>query len=447
MAEESPSGGHFERDLSVISVQDSSGGMSMLEPDQMVDNNSNDVEEVKGGNLNLIDVDDCKEKIQDVEDDGVPTVGMVFKTFEEVYDFYNQYARRLGFGTKIRRSWYSLDDGQCNKFMLTCCKEGKREYKNSERCSSYRLRLAARTDCQARIKVFKKYSDGMFHLTEVNLEHNHPVSPSMSRFFRSHKDLNDGAKKLPVMRGKGHRDMSLVRVDGPVSIFEVKEPLRMKDGNQMENKNYEVTYTSNELEVRCICCSFQMIGILCRHTLSVLNFLEIYEIPAHYIVERWRKDYKNIHVLPCFSNDLGANGPAERYDNLYKHCLKFMDLGASSDGLYEYALKIISEATNELFASDPTSSDIQPRACNPFNDKRIIGNENEEIYDLSELRQRSQPLKKRKELAEKTVKNSKKKVPPRKPVVACQNDVLRMAPDTPQFDAHIWTQDSISLAV
>ncbi|XP_020691795.1 protein FAR1-RELATED SEQUENCE 6 [Dendrobium catenatum] len=775
MAEESPSGGHFERDLSVISVQDSSGGMSMLEPDQMMDNNSNDVEEVKGGNLNLIDVDDCKGKIQDVEDDGVPTVGMVFKTFEEVYDFYNQYARRVGFGTKIRRSWYSLDDGQCNKFMLTCCKEGKREYKNSERCSSYRLRLAARTDCQARIKVFKKYSDGMFHLTEVNLEHNHPVSPSMSRFFRSHKDLNDGAKKLPVMRGKGHRDISLgeneqehssikarssflgkddlealqqflarmqtngtnffhlmdldedgylknvfwadgrckaayqyygdvvtfdttylttnfetplvsfvgvnhhghlvlfgcglisdrsvesyrwlfkswlscmsgsypsaiitdhfkalqeavaeifpgshhrlcllnimkqmqenlgaypeyktikgmmkkvvcdslradefeeewkimiekyvlednewlrslyenrhswvpafvketfwagmsstqhkeninsffdgfiypktslkqfickyestlkckfekeaqadrdsfhkspqliskfymedqlrklytvdmfkkfqeevkailycipslVRVDGPVSIFEVKEPLRMKDGNQMENKNYEVTYTSNELEVRCICCSFQMTGILCRHTLSVLNFLEIYEIPAHYIVERWRKDYKNIHVLPCFSNDIGANGPAERYDNLYKHCLKFMDLGASSDGLYEYALKIISEATNELFASDPTSSDIQPRACNPFNDKRIIGNENEEIYDLSELRQRSQPLKKRKELAEKTVKNSKKKVPPRKPVVACQNDVLRMAPDTPQFDAHIWTQDNMSLA-
>ena len=37
---------------------------------------------------------------------------------------------------EIRKSWYSLDDVQCSKFMLTCCKEGKREYKNSERCSS-----------------------------------------------------------------------------------------------------------------------------------------------------------------------------------------------------------------------------------------------------------------------------------------------------------------------
>lgn len=772
MSDKTPSSGHMKSDVPANSVQDSSSEMCLLEPDQLVDNNLNDAEGTNGGNADIID-HEVGKRVQH-EEDGVPGVGMVFKTFEEVYDFYNQYARRVGFGTKIRRSWYSLDDGQCNKFMLTCCKEGKREYKNSERCSSYRLRLAARTDCQARIKVFKKFSDGMFHLTEVNLEHNHPVNPSMSRFFRSHKDLNDGAKKLPVMRGKGHRDLtfgeneqehasvksrssflgkddleallqfiarmqtngtnffhlmdldeegylknvfwadgrcraayqyfgdvvtfdttyltsnyetplvsfvgvnhhghlvlfgcglisgksietyrwlfkswlscmsgsypsgiitdhvkviqeaaaevfpssrhrfcllnimrqmqenlgaypeyksikgllkkvvydslmvddfeeewknmiekyalednewlkslhenrhswvpafvketfwagmsntqhkenmnsffdgyiypktslkqfickyettlkskferemqadrdsfhkspqliskfymedqlrklytvdmfkkfqeevkailycipSLVRVDGPISIFEVREPLRMKDGNQMESKNYEVIYSSTELAVRCICCSFQMIGILCRHILSVLNFLEIYEIPAHYIFDRWRKDYKSIHVMPCFSNDLGANGSTERYDNLYKHCLKFIEVGASSDGLYEYALKILNEGTHELLANDPMTSDIQPRICNPFSDKRFIGNESDEIYDLTELRQRGQPLKRRKELVEKTVKSSKKKVPPRKPIVASQNDVLRIAPDTPQFDTHIWTQDSINL--
>ncbi|PKA63437.1 Protein FAR1-like sequence 6 [Apostasia shenzhenica] len=772
MADESHSGGLSERD--VISFQDSSGGMSMLEPaGHVVDKIQNEI----GGDESLIDEEESKGKIADEGDDGVPRVGMVFKTFEEVYDFYNQYARRVGFGTKIRRSWYSLDDGQCNKFMLTCCKEGKREYKNSERCSSYRLRLAARTDCQARIKVLKKYADGLFHLTEVNLEHNHPVNPSMSRFFRSHKDLNDGAKKLPVMRGKGNRDLpsgeneqvhssikaqtsflakddldalhqflarmqtscfnffhlmdldedgclknifwadgrckaayqyfddvvtfdttyltsnyevplvsfvgvnhhghlvlfgcglisnrnvesyrwlfkawlscmsgtypsaiitdqckaiqeavaevfpgsrhrlclwhimkriqeslgayaeykgikatmkkvvydclklidfeeewsnmiekyaledsewlrslhenrhswvpafvketfwagmsstqhkenmnsffdgyiypktslkqflckyeatlkskfereaqadrdsfhkspqliskfymedqlrqlytvdmfkkfqeevkailycipSLVRVDGQISIFEVKEPFRMKDGNQIENKDYEVTYNSNELEVRCICCSFQMTGILCRHILSVLNFLEVYEIPSQYIVERWRKDYKHIHVVPCFSNDLAANGPLERYNNLFKHCLKFIEVGATSDGLYEYALKIISEVTDELLASDPSASDIQPRTCNPFSDKRNVGNENDEIYDISEVRQRGQPLKKRKEsLVEKIAKTSKRKVPQRKHAVACQNEVLRMAPEAPQFDSHIWTQDSINLAV
>ncbi|KAG0502367.1 hypothetical protein HPP92_002439 [Vanilla planifolia] len=772
MADESP-GRHVGRNLQAVSIQDSNGGMSMLELDQIVDKNSNDVEGLKVVVGSLVEESDIKDKTA-CQDDGVPQVGMVFKTFEEVYDFYNQYARRVGFGTKIRRSWYSLDDGQCNKFMLTCCKEGKREYKNSERCSSYRLRLAARTDCQARIKVFKKYSDGMFHLTEVNLEHNHPVNPATSRFFRSHKDLNDGARKLPVMRGKGYRELpscekeqelalsktrplflgkddleslqqflarmqtnetnffhlmdldeegnlknvfwadgrckiayhyfgdvvtfdtsyianhyetplvsvvgvnnhghivlfgcglisdksletfrwffktwlscmslsypsaiitdnckaiqeavsevfpasrhrlclphimkqmqenlgtyaeykdmkemmkkviygsstvegfeeewkiligkymlednewlrslfenrhlwvpafvketfwagmsstehkanantffdghiypktslkqflckyeatlknkfekeaqadlesfhkspqlltklymedqlrrlytvdmfkkfqeevkailqcnpSLVRVDGSVSVFEVKESTRSKDGNLMDSKNFDVTYISSELEVRCFCCSFQMIGILCRHTLSVLNFLEIYEIPAHYVVNRWRKDYKQIHVLPYVSNDRGNNGVTERYDNLYKHCLKLIELAAVSDDLYKYALNRISEVRAEILECDPTIGDIQPRVCHPC-DKRSIGNENCEIYDLSQIRQRFPPLKKRKEsLAEKVVKTSKKKVPPRKTVVPCQEEVLRVVPDTPQFDAHMWTQESMNL--
>lgn len=35
----------------------------------------------------------------------------------------------------------------------------------------------------------------------------------------------------------------------------------------------------------------------------------------------------------------------------------------------------------------------------------------------------------------------------RKPVVSDQSDVLRITPDTPQFDPHIWTQDSINIAV
>jgi len=212
MADESLSEeGSPEKDLEVVSVKES----NVETEKEVVDANPHpELEPESHCEQNTVASDQNEGKTATAVDNETPRVGMVFKTFEEVYGFYNQYARKIGFGTKIRRSWYSLDDGQCNKFMLTCCKEGKREYKNSERCSSYRLRLSARTDCQARIKVIKRYADGLFHLTEVILEHNHPVNPSMSQFFRSHRGVNDGGKKLDVMRGKGHRELAPVENEG-----------------------------------------------------------------------------------------------------------------------------------------------------------------------------------------------------------------------------------------
>nr|CAD1842989.1 unnamed protein product [Ananas comosus var. bracteatus] len=679
------------------------------------------------------------------------------------------------FGTKIRRSWYSHEDGQCNKVTFTCCKEGKRVYKNSERCSSYRLRLSARTDCQAKIKV-QKYADGLFHLTEVVLDHNHPVNPAMSKYFRSHKDVNDGAKRQPVIRAKGQREVgfgekeneneislgvkssflgrediealqqflvrmqsmntnffhlmdfdsegriksvfwadgkskadypyfndvitldttylmgnyetplvsfvgvnhhghlvllgcalvsarnvatykwlfktwllcmgenppnsvitghckaiqeaveeifpdarhrlclwcvmkniqeflgghpeykaikgmmkkaaydslhvnefeeiwrnmienyglqenewlnslyenkdrwvpafvkdlfwagmsttqhresmnsffdgflfpktsikqflckyettlqnkyekdvqadldsfhktppqliskfymedqlrkvytvdmfkrfqeevkailycipSLLCVDGSTSTFEVKEPIQMKDGSVIENKKYEVIYNNtSEIGVQCVCCSFQMRGILCRHALSVLNFVEVYEIPPQYILERWRKDYKHIRVLPS-SNDGVANGPLERYDDIYKNCLKLAQLGAISDDSYDVAMKVLSEAMEELISSGYATNDTQPRTYF-INGNRNLRDENDDILGQLQGRRKSQPFKKRKEsLAEKIVKTSKKKISQRKSTATTQSDILRIAPSTPQFDTHFWPQESLSL--
>ena len=33
---------------------------------------------------------------EDVNDKSIPTVGMAFKSEDEAYDFYNQYARKVG---------------------------------------------------------------------------------------------------------------------------------------------------------------------------------------------------------------------------------------------------------------------------------------------------------------------------------------------------------------
>ncbi|KAG9446666.1 hypothetical protein H6P81_012794 [Aristolochia fimbriata] len=134
-------------------------------------------------------------------DEEAPQVGMVFKSYEKICEFYNRYAERIGFGTKTKRSWYN-EDGQCVQAVLTCCKEGK-----GREAPKYRSRVSAKTNCTAGIKV-KVMPDELLHLTEVTLEHNHPLCPSKVRFFRSHKKLRlenkaNSEKVVPLKLGKG----------------------------------------------------------------------------------------------------------------------------------------------------------------------------------------------------------------------------------------------------
>ncbi|KAJ8510165.1 hypothetical protein OPV22_000599 [Ensete ventricosum] len=118
----------------------------------------------------------------------VPEVGMVFKNHQEVSKFYKRYARRVGFGIAIRRSAFT-EDGHCLYLELMCCKGGRKRPE-----PKYRKRNSAKTNCPARIKV-KLWGDGMLHLVVANIDHNHPVSPSMARFLTCYRQLSGAAKK------------------------------------------------------------------------------------------------------------------------------------------------------------------------------------------------------------------------------------------------------------
>ncbi|XP_066165543.1 uncharacterized protein [Oryza sativa Japonica Group] len=47
-------------------------------------------------------------------------------------------------------------------------------------------------------------------------------------------------------------------------------------------------------EVSCSCKKFEFVGILCRHTLKVLDHNNIKELPSHYILKRWTRHATNI---------------------------------------------------------------------------------------------------------------------------------------------------------
>ncbi|KAJ4952549.1 hypothetical protein NE237_029381 [Protea cynaroides] len=97
-----------------------------------------------------------------------------------------------------------------------------------------------------------------------------------------------------------------VHVDGPVTVYIVKERVD-GEGGRREIKDYEVLYSAAEVEVRCMCNLFNFQGYLCRHALTVLNYNGVVEIPSQYILPRWRKDFKHMHVPDYDSNNFDAN--------------------------------------------------------------------------------------------------------------------------------------------
>ncbi|XP_008784351.2 protein FAR1-RELATED SEQUENCE 6-like [Phoenix dactylifera] len=258
----------------------------------------------------------------------------------------------------------------------------------------------------------------------ADFESFHKVPPVFTQFYMEEQlskiyTIDIFVKFQDEVKALVYCHPSLIRKDGLMYIFEVRERIRGKEGKMMEQKNYEVMFNPNDQEAQCICHSFQYRGILCRHVLSVFNFQDIDEIPSWYIVERWKKDFKGVHPVVCPPYEMVANGPMERYENLYKHCLKLAEVGTITDDKYQFVLKIVNEAMEKLLVDNFTCKGKQVKIvmteptidCNTvdssaINDNDDMGKEIEEIRDPKEARKKGR--KKRKESAE-TLNSNKEK--------------------------------------
>ncbi|XP_077228219.1 protein FAR1-RELATED SEQUENCE 6-like [Tasmannia lanceolata] len=141
-----------------------------------------------------------------------------------------------------------------------------------------------------------------------------------------------------------------IKEEGPTITYIVGEP--EEHDQKIVVRNYEVTFDESMEKVCCICCSFEFNGILCRHALLVLTNLNIYEIPSHYILTRWRKDAKRTHDLDEDRNPVDESSWMDRYDDLCRRYMQFAEDGAFSAHTYKVALDALREAIHRVRLAD-----------------------------------------------------------------------------------------------
>ncbi|KAK3014330.1 hypothetical protein RJ639_008923 [Escallonia herrerae] len=123
-----------------------------------------------------------------------PYEGMEFDSEQAARIFYNSYARRTGFSTRVSVYQRSRRDGSIICRQVVCSREGFRCEGGENK--SKRQRTVTRVGCKARMTV-KKQSSGKWAVTKLVKEHNHElVPPDKVHCLRSHRHVSGPARSL-----------------------------------------------------------------------------------------------------------------------------------------------------------------------------------------------------------------------------------------------------------
>ncbi|XP_006341404.1 protein FAR1-RELATED SEQUENCE 6-like isoform X2 [Solanum tuberosum] len=180
-------------EASVDSEQDVTGqGSGRFQEIESDDQNSEKIESdelfVQNGRqieANGLDDQNC------VTDDGqkefvAPAVGMEFESYDDAYNYYNCYAREVGFRVRVKNSWFKRNSREKYGAVLCCSSQGFKRIKDVNR-----LRKETRTGCPAMMRM-RMVDSKRWRVLEVTLEHNHSLG---TKAYKSIKKTGAGNKK------------------------------------------------------------------------------------------------------------------------------------------------------------------------------------------------------------------------------------------------------------
>ncbi|MED6192827.1 hypothetical protein PIB30_117980 [Stylosanthes scabra] len=125
-----------------------------------------------------------------------PYLGMEFDSELSARAFYNAYARRIGFSTRVSVCLRSRKDSSVIRRRVVCSREGFR--RNPENHDPKRHRSVTRVGCKAQITVKKRGGPlGKWYISKFIKDHNHElVPPDRVHNLRSHRRVNGAARSL-----------------------------------------------------------------------------------------------------------------------------------------------------------------------------------------------------------------------------------------------------------
>ncbi|KAG6404250.1 hypothetical protein SASPL_136495 [Salvia splendens] len=203
-----------------------------------------------------------------------PMVGLEFESFDEAYDFYNVYAKRQGFGIRVSNSWFRSKRRERYRAKLSCSSAGFK--KKSE---ANNPRPETRTGCPAML-IIKLVDAQRWRIVEVELAHNHPLSPESMRFYKSHKKMILAAKK--AQPSEPVREVHTIKLYRTAVADGLCRADTRNERNSMDHSNHLILKEGDSLAAfsevfpqacHCYCLSYIMLRV--PEKLGGLNGFEV----------------------------------------------------------------------------------------------------------------------------------------------------------------------------
>ncbi|KAM3744770.1 hypothetical protein ACB098_06G076600 [Castanea mollissima] len=130
---------------------------------------------------------------------------MQFDSLDDVETFYKEFAKKEGFGIRIRTSKKAARSDNVTSRIYVCCSEGRRKTKNAldsglnrdDENKARRSCSSLRTGCEAMLRVMKNNKLQKWVVKGFDNNHNHGIiSPKSVSYLRCHKKMSTAAKSL-----------------------------------------------------------------------------------------------------------------------------------------------------------------------------------------------------------------------------------------------------------
>ncbi|WVY99758.1 hypothetical protein V8G54_025828 [Vigna mungo] len=170
-----------------------------------------------------------------------PAVGMEFESYEDVYYFYNWYAKEQGFGIRVTNTWYRKTKERY-RAKLSCSSAGFKK-----RTEANRPRPETRTGCPAMIK-FRLMDSTRWRIIEVELDHNHLINPTSGKFYKSHKQVALGTKRTFHLDATAAQQVHKIRMFRTL-IIDAEDDAGVHP-DEGKSPNPKGLYSSNQLKLK-----------------------------------------------------------------------------------------------------------------------------------------------------------------------------------------------------
>ncbi|XP_010553350.1 PREDICTED: protein FAR1-RELATED SEQUENCE 8 [Tarenaya hassleriana] len=233
-----------------------------------------------------------------------PVAGMEFDSYDDAYNYYNSYARELGFAIRVKSSWTKRNSKEKRGAVLCCNCEGFKMVKEANS-----RRKETRTGCLAMIRL-RLVECNRWKLDEAKLEHNHPFDPERAQNSKSHKKTCCAAKrKIEPSVDVEVRTIKLYRTHaGDASGHGTSN-----SSGDAGDRNHELADCSRRLELRD--GDFRVIqDFFCQVQLTRPNFLYLMDLSddgflrnVFWIEPRARASYSHFGDVVAFDTTCLSN--------------------------------------------------------------------------------------------------------------------------------------------